>query len=342
MNAFKQRYQSFKQNVTWKKAAMTGIAGGCTLAQIGLAINSISLERHKSYLNHLNNKYEKEFENFKNIHPDTESFIKEHLKKCGVTQQDNLRIKMYDGNWGVSRTDKYLWFFIPESAAKELNNALEVISKARADIREQLNRGLDKRFVESDISYWLSNRPNLTYVEGENWVPIGKSVDAALEAIAIIHHEGGHIINNDPKNFHFAPYAMLGGNLALSFFARKKFITNDFYRKNCAKILSGLIIAKLVPLEYYQYTQFRELKADDNTQNNIYIVKAAKRFHENGLKLHKEHYEKLNRFPAKFVQIHPHPEVRIERFDEKIKAIYEKNDPESFEDPLGFKEAEIK
>ena len=95
-NTFKQRYQTFKQNLTWQKAATVGFAGGCTLANYLIA-GSIYKEfvPIEECLNDYETKkyYEKQLEQLPNVSPEVESFIKKYLKESGVKDFDLIKVK---------------------------------------------------------------------------------------------------------------------------------------------------------------------------------------------------------------------------------------------------------
>ena len=302
MNAFKQSYQNFKQNFTWKKAAMAGIAGGCSLAQVGLAVKKIS---PSLFLKdpHNDDLKDEEFEQLPSVPIETEIFVREHLKNCGVIQLENLKVKEYY-EWGTYTTKDRTWFFVPK-------DMFRFTKRCNTSISDDI-----KKYSE----------------------------DRQKEAIASVHHEGGHIKNKDNEKLPLATVGFLAGNAAMSFWLRKKIIPkSNYWRHNLAKIASGLTISNLNVLEYYQFTKYCELKADDNVQNNIHTLRAAKKIFERDLRhmfLYGEYRSKFS--PKNLYLKHPHPKVRIKRFKKRIKALKEKGDPEAFEDPLAFKESEIK
>ncbi len=299
MSAFKQRFNTFTQNFSWKKAAAVGFAGLCSLEHVRLATRKISptifLDDHES-----NKLRDEEFEKLPDVLPEIEVFVKEHLKNCGVTELKNLKIKEYI-EWGTETTKNHTWFFVP--ASNKLQLSLDMPKK-----------------IDDEIKKYLK--------------------DLEREAIASVYHEGGHIKNKDNEKLPAITLGCLAANAAISFGVRKKFIPkNNYWFHNLAKIISGMTISNANLFEYYQFKKYCELKADDNVQNNVHILKAAKNIFERDLRkkiLYGNYYGKFS--SKNFYSKHPHPETRIKRFKKRIKALKVKSDPKAFEDPLAVKE----
>lgn len=307
MGGFKQRYQQFKQNFNWKTAAAVGFAGGCSLAQYGLAYEGyrrlVPVEQCLIDIA----MYDKEFEKLPDVDPLIESFVKRQAREGGITQQGALRIKAHNHfSWATCRTKSYDWIFMP----------IEEI--------EVLKRSLNK-----------GDSFNFTMEKNERKISIQGS-DYLKYTAATIHHESGHIINDYSKQF--LGLAIPAGVAALSFGVRKKFIgANQYWLKNLIKPVSGIAIGPLSACGFYSYAKFRELKADDNIKDNIHLLRAKKQQGKNNFWLREDGYRKETWY-ERLVNTHPYPTVRIKRLKKRIKALKAKGDPKSFEDPLASKE----
>ena len=85
-------------------------------------------------------------------------------------------------------------------------------------------------------------------------------------------------------------------------------------------------MSEVAPSVLRAYYRHQELLADDAVPNNIHLLRALK-----------EYFKGTS--GGKF---HPHPKIRIKRLKRRIQALKEKGDPKAFEDPLAFKESQIK
>ncbi len=307
---------AFKQNFTWKKAALVGIAGGCTVGEYALgASDYFTLVRPQSNFHDLEEKLLKSDD----VDPIVESFVRKHLIRNGIADQSSLKVKQVDwiNDWAATVTNNYKWILVKPDRA----NALAVILNI-PDSR------CDSNAIEKTLGHGYMVRMSLN--------------DFKKETIAILHHEAGHIKNEDVKK---GKYAVIGIPLSvatMSYALRKKVIAPQyFWTNNITKLLSGLCIGNLSAIGYYQFTKHRELKADDNVADNIHLLQAKKQ----EMKCYVLNDQQNDQQPSLYQQLlekHPRHKVRLKRLKKRIKVIKEKGDPKAFEDPLAIKESEIK
>ncbi len=315
MGAFKKRYQQCKQNFGWKTAVATGFAGGCTLANYGFALYPFS-EGIKVLATS-----ESEFEKAPDVDPIVEQFAREQLKLAGLTNQDSLKIKQtgnwagkFTNRWAAITTNNYQWIFV--SQQDDLKHVLEIKSSNLEDfLKSTITLNFKKCNVTMDCEEYLN------------------------EVAGILHHEAGHIINHDRNRRTMAGLATLLATELLSFGFKKKFLRfNNYWIKQAIKIPDGLFKGCLNGLGFSAYSRFIEQQADDNIQDNIEILSAAKRYFKTTLIVNQVHdvgYEKLLH---RAFDTHPHHKVEIKRVKKRIKALKEKSNPKAFEDPLAAKE----
>ena len=202
MNTFKHHYQTFKQNFTWKKTAIAGITGSCTLANYLIA-GSIYKEfvPIEECLNDYETKkyYEKQFEQLPNVSPEVEFFIKKYLKESGVKDCGQIKVKRINGgnkaSWGVVCTSKSTWFLVPANEARTLELAFDM-----------QRVGLMK---------WME--------EHERKITEQEHINLFTETIAIVNHEAAHIINGDQGRLKYAAMLAPLAGATCGIIIRKKF-----------------------------------------------------------------------------------------------------------------------
>lgn len=313
MHAFKSRFK----NLSWKSAAAATLAGGCSLAQYGIAYNIYNkLVPTNEALKGLP-MYDQEFETLSDVDPIIESFVKQHLHNNGITEQLPLKVKYWnDTTFGAMKTDKYNWIFFPYDEIEILKRSLRSQSTD--------NNNFSITLTVKDKSIELT------------------ALDYLKQSAAIIQHESGHIINNDAKKRKLSILSIPLIVSALSFVIRKKInLPTNYWLKNLSKIVSGVAIGPISAGAFYQYYQLRELKADDMIQNNIHLLEAKKQEMKNHLFLYEDDYKKMA-WHKQLLHTHPHPKTRIKRLKHRIQALKQKSDPKAFENPLDSKQQEIK
>ncbi len=254
------------------------------------------------------------------VDPLVEQFIRQQLAACGLKDQESLHI-IKARRWGGSAQE-----------------GKKIISVAEHDrLKECLVR---QKYVPSFFS-----KIKTFFYGDEQEQSIKKSTDEYLkQAAAVVHHEGGHILNGDRYhlwydngNFIYEKelYYGLAVGVMLSPFA---------LLLKCKKVSWPIFIffTTIVGPESvaregaFRYSQYRESRADSAIADNIHLLKAFKNRLKDHYLLHTKFYDKDSRAHS-----HPHPTVRIKRLKERIKLLKAKGDPRAFEDPLAIKEKDF-
>ncbi len=162
------------------------------------------------------------------------------------------------------------------------------------------------------------------------------------ETIATLHHEAGHIVNHDNLKRKFAAIAIPIFLTALTALVRKKLFSPDYFlESNLYKLVSGFAVGNISTLSFYSYLRFQEQRADNNIPNKIDLLEALKKQFESDILLNPDFYKKDELWTKRLYSVHPHHKTRIKRFEQRIKKLKEKENQTSFENPLDIKEASL-
>lgn len=256
------------------------------------------------------------------IDPLVEKFVKDQLFKCGLKDQESLRLRR-SKRWSAEFEQDY---FLKRS---------DVILIGEHDTLKYCltRKSLFKNYQEERL------------VRDKDGKIITRSIDEYLkQSAAIVHHEGGHILNGDcrsrildiedpTKNAWYYGSACSVLLSPFAFLCKSKIVSLPLF------IGAALIVPTYSCLgqkSVCRYSHYRELRADDAIQDNIHLLAAFKQHLKDHWLLNDEYYQENK------ANSHPHPRIRIGRLKKRIKALKEKGDPKAFEDPLAFKESEIK
>jgi hypothetical protein len=324
MKIFKQRFK----NCNWKAAALGTFAGGCTIAQYGLAFDYQTIISSLENLNNWTNpKIEKKIEDeLSDVDPIVEQFAREQLSKSGVIDQTSLRIKQNknENRWAIIHRMHHNWVLIPTNKIIPLKNALIKLDQLKMN------------------QLWHRNKlelPHTTY-------------EVLTDAASTLDHEAGHLINHDSELKENIMKLIIPIATATTFIMGKRSInsiakkaawnsTELYFFENSNKITCGLFLATINPLLIAQYSQMREKRADTNIRDNIHLLRAAKKHHQDHLRENRTFFQERSHADH-LLCTHPHPEKRIAYFRNRIKELKQKNDPNYYQDPFVIKEQEIK
>jgi hypothetical protein len=241
MKSFKQRFK----NCNWKAAALGTFAGGCTLANYGLAFSPFFLGSLAAY------KQDKEIDNIEDVSPEVNAYVRKQLLNCGYKNQEKLFVKKGNSYTSVS-TLSHDYIFIPRYE--------------EGKIKENLKRDWLPHCIQNIL---YRKRP---YKELE-------------QSSAIIQHEKSHLINKDSLRIIVANFIIPCLIQTICIVSKKTFIKpiENYWIKNVLKIPSGLIKASFALIGTASYYRYTEQEADDGINEDIKTLKALKRDLKNSI-----------------------------------------------------------
>ena len=261
------------------------------------------------------------------VDPLVEKFVRHQLSKCGFKDQESLQVRKRQGSWGAGFTrDGKPVIWIAE------HDILKIFLKEKYSYTGYFS---GKLYLKD---YFLLKK---NAFRGDGKILTRTTNEYLKQAASTAQHEGGHLLDNLPclwsdygnPTKEVCAYGFGGGALLspLAFLCKSKKIALPLF---CAAFT---IPTYLVQRGLYKYLQYKELRADDTIQDNIHLLRGFKQKLKDHLFLDHEYFR---RDPEDTT--HPHPRVRIKRLKRRIQALKAKGDPKAFEDPLAFKESEIK
>lgn len=294
--------QKFRSGMGWKTAAAATFAGGCSLAQYGLAFSPTL------YLYDKQKDFQKIIDELPDAHPTVADFVKETVTKKGYTTPERLMVK--NDSRLLSPTIRsfpnYTNAWIHQGPHHDYVMLADVISTwVAAPFHDVLKEKIENNSMNDN--------------EGDSYR-------------ALLQHEAGHLVHEDSRNIRKVALGLpCLTALACSTLKRNiPFSIKNYWLKRGLKIPTGLALGVGNFYGILAYSKYFEQRADDGIDNDIKTLEARKKMHISNKFFFGEPHWLLN--------THPSSHSRINRLDERIKKLQQEQSSESFVAPLGSKE----